>query len=301
MDLLQNDLVSSELEVHNAMASQEINSFVEKFHQLWKAGFTAHLDIDTHAGEAWVGLRVKLGHGREHHREGEHRASFYSKEENSSRQRRRLRRAAARLVQEKKSEETTVKVVSEEVANNVEDEKTDEKKSEANVSLTDDNISKASIAGNEEVFDIVQKKADIIAVEEAPNLIEENVENSVAKAAPAKNVDDADVDVVTVAVVPGVPLKNSDGNDNIAVKTVAMESVAVPPARPAIETVFATAVISHSSSSQVTNDEINYLLRIIRSKEHLNQNITSVDLGSVQSCKENGNKFEHKIQLMVHV
>ena len=122
MDLLQNDLVSSELEVHNAMASQEINSFVEKFHQLWKAGFTAHLDIDTHAGEAWVGLRVKLGHGREHHREGEHRASFYSKEENSSRQRRRHRRAAARLVQEKKSEETTVKV-----ANNVEVGNTTEK------------------------------------------------------------------------------------------------------------------------------------------------------------------------------
>ena len=120
-----------------------------------------------------------------------------------------------------------------------------------------------------------------------------------------KNVDDADadaeVDVVTAAVAPGVPLENRDGNDNLAVKTIAMESVAVPPARPAIETVFATAVISHSSSSQVTNDEINYLLRIIRSKEHLNQNITSVDLGSVQSYKENGNKFEHKIQLMVHV
>ena len=66
-----------------------------------------------------------------------------------------------------------------------------------------------------------------------------------------KNVDDADadaeVDVVTAAVAPGVPLKNSDGNDNLAVKTVAIESAAVPPARPAVETVFATAVISHSS------------------------------------------------------
>ena len=46
---------------------------------------------------------------------------------------------------------------------------------------------------------------------------------------------------------------------------------------------------------------INFLLRIIRSKEHLNQSIISVDLGSVQSCKENGIKFEHKMQLMVHV
>ena len=32
-----------------------------KFHQLWEAGVTAHLDLDTHAGEAWVGLRAQLG------------------------------------------------------------------------------------------------------------------------------------------------------------------------------------------------------------------------------------------------
>ena len=73
------------------------------------------------------------------------------------------------------------------------------------------------------------------------------------------------------------------------------------PARPSVETVFATAVISHSNSSQVTNSDVNYLLRIIRSKEHLNQNILSVDLGSVQSFREDGSKFEHKVQVMVHV
>ena len=100
------------------MASQEIHLFVEKFHQLWKAGPTTHLDIDTHAGEAWMGVRVKLGYGCEHHREGEHPASFHPIEENFSHQHRRLRPAAARLVQDKKSEKTTVRVVSE--ANNVE-------------------------------------------------------------------------------------------------------------------------------------------------------------------------------------
>lgn len=31
------------------------------FHQLWKAGDTAHLDLDTHAGQAWIGLRTPLG------------------------------------------------------------------------------------------------------------------------------------------------------------------------------------------------------------------------------------------------
>ena len=32
------------------------------FHQLWKAGDTAHLNLDTHAGQAWIGLRTPLGH-----------------------------------------------------------------------------------------------------------------------------------------------------------------------------------------------------------------------------------------------
>ena len=39
----------------------ELQSFLLKFHQLWEAGVTAHLDLDTHAGQAWVGLRAQLG------------------------------------------------------------------------------------------------------------------------------------------------------------------------------------------------------------------------------------------------
>ena len=42
------------------MYSTELNSFLSKFHQLKQAGQTAHLDLDTHAGKAWVGLRVML-------------------------------------------------------------------------------------------------------------------------------------------------------------------------------------------------------------------------------------------------
>ena len=44
------------------MVATELDTFVLKFHQLWKAGHTAHLDLDTCAGNAWVGLRVQLGH-----------------------------------------------------------------------------------------------------------------------------------------------------------------------------------------------------------------------------------------------
>ena len=39
----------------------ELQSFILKFHQLWETGVTAHLDLDTHAGQAWVALRAQLG------------------------------------------------------------------------------------------------------------------------------------------------------------------------------------------------------------------------------------------------
>ena len=43
------------------MFHSELNNFVVKFHQLWKAGYNAHLNVDSHAGYAWCGLRVDLG------------------------------------------------------------------------------------------------------------------------------------------------------------------------------------------------------------------------------------------------
>ena len=51
------------------MLVTELDTFVHKFHQLWNAGYNAHLDLDTRAGVAWVGLRVQLGHvpGPLHH------------------------------------------------------------------------------------------------------------------------------------------------------------------------------------------------------------------------------------------
>ena len=42
------------------MLDAELKSFIQKFKQLRGAGLTAHLDLDTHAGQAWVGLRVML-------------------------------------------------------------------------------------------------------------------------------------------------------------------------------------------------------------------------------------------------
>ena len=70
------------------MLSSELDSFILKFKSLWHSGIDAHLDVDTHAGQAWVGLRVGLGHLHHHH--------VQRKKESPSRQRRRARRAEAR-------------------------------------------------------------------------------------------------------------------------------------------------------------------------------------------------------------
>ena len=70
-----------------------VRHFFQKFHQLRKAGVTAHLDLDAHAGTAWVGLRVQLGqvpgpvHHQDHQPHPQRRGPAY--------QRRQERRQAA--------------------------------------------------------------------------------------------------------------------------------------------------------------------------------------------------------------
>ena len=51
------------------MFDKELENFLQKFHQLRRAGLTAHLDLDTFAGQAWVGLRVMLGPVQQKHQD----------------------------------------------------------------------------------------------------------------------------------------------------------------------------------------------------------------------------------------
>ena len=68
-----------------------------KFRKLWKSGVDAHLEVECHAGQAWVGLRLRLGHAEalhpHHHGVGK---------ETPSKKRRRERRTAERQVKEEK-------------------------------------------------------------------------------------------------------------------------------------------------------------------------------------------------------
>ena len=86
------------------MFDRELNSFLLKFHQLRKSGVTAHLDVDTYAGQAWVGLRVMLG-PIQHQPAHRHRSPSYFR-------RQEKRRAARQSSEESDSD----KVVAEQVA-----------------------------------------------------------------------------------------------------------------------------------------------------------------------------------------
>ena len=77
----------------------ELETFIQKFYQLWKAGLSAHLDLDCHAGVASVGLRLRLGHPPP---AGPYNPRVYSppphrKSFSPSYRRRRERRIASRL------------------------------------------------------------------------------------------------------------------------------------------------------------------------------------------------------------
>ena len=90
-----------------ANSMNEINSFLTKFSSLWKAGRDACLQIETHAGQACVTLRLGLGEypGHQHKSEQKNGQNFNcegspshaQKKLSPSKMRRRARRAAARL------------------------------------------------------------------------------------------------------------------------------------------------------------------------------------------------------------
>ena len=95
------------------MFNEELSSFLSKFHQLRLAGQTAHLDIDTFAGKAWVGLRVMLSDDVPvHHQQNTRRRSpsYYRRQE-----RRKAARteAAAESVQTNSDDVTATEEVTE--------------------------------------------------------------------------------------------------------------------------------------------------------------------------------------------
>ena len=91
------------------MLRSELDNFISMFHQLRSKGFTAHLVIDTHAGNAWVGLRVMLGNVQQ-----QHQVNSKSRNRSPSYFRRQERRKAARAAAESQNQNLVNNVNAEE-------------------------------------------------------------------------------------------------------------------------------------------------------------------------------------------
>ena len=141
------------------MEVTEVESFVLKFKQLWKAGHSAHLDLDTHAGDAWVGLRVRLGQEPGLLHQIQHPRKTW---DGPSRQRRRARRAAAR---QQEAEEA--------IHENETEEGIDENSAEAEEANTDQVVKEAK--ENEE-----EKAAATAEIEEETSKFDDRATENVA-------------------------------------------------------------------------------------------------------------------------
>ena len=94
----------------------ELDSLICKFKQVWKSGRAAHFHLETEAGYAWVGLRVRLGQapgplhqGPQHHQAGNRTR------DGPSRQRHRARREAEREAATASATEKVIDAATEEV------------------------------------------------------------------------------------------------------------------------------------------------------------------------------------------
>jgi hypothetical protein len=219
----------------------EVESFVQKFKNLWKSGFSAHLDLDTHSGQAWVGLRVRLGH---HHQVQQPRKA----RNGPSRQRRRARRADARK-------------------ENVEDVETASEAVEAMVTIDAEEANENS----EPVAEEAKENLEPVVAEEA--ISESNADKSVeivAEDATAEN-DDKDTTVVNESATSDY---SAVVQDEVCDDTFYDDEKA---RSDHITVVHAVATFRNSPNDTLSQDDINSLQNYIYSEEHLKRNITKIE------------------------
>ena len=141
------------------MSRSELENFVNKFQQLRQAGYTAHLDVDTHAGKAWVRLHVMLEpmkHSQKTPKQ-RHRSPSYLKRQ----ERRKAERLAARESNDQAEKSQESLVTEEVIADSNED--------------NDDTADVTATVYNCEICDFVSKKESglIIHMSKKHHLIEQ--------------------------------------------------------------------------------------------------------------------------------
>lgn len=281
----------------------ELDTFVQKFRQLWKCGHESHLNVESKNGKAWVNLRLCLDDepGPQHHQP----SNFPKFKTSPSRERRKVRREIARQENVRKESETTF------VAEKAEDVGIKDKvhdNAAVEVARHETTVTTEKLNNTEEGImdevDAVVEVAEHVPTEtnavESEEEVRENASEVANKANEVVDMNNSDV-IVTEDNHEETKAKESIAEKAVDDKSKNEDRIESKPVRPLIEMVYATAVIEESNASKITDAEIKVLSSIIRSKEHLNRNINSLNIGSIQSYEIQGGKFEHIIQIVLSV
>ena len=250
------------------MDHSELGTFIQKFRSLWKCGLDDHLDLDTSAEQAWVGLRVPLGHAPGPYHVIPHHA-YQKKNRNSpSRERRRVRRAADRAA--KAGEAETL----EENENNAEEANLENLDQETEPKETQSDMQE------EVTLDIIEDEI----MEENMNQTAEEVSNtvSVEKETTAVTADDCDDLLSDDVAVSEETVEEVDKVNNVVV-------------------VHATATFEECPDAQLYQDYVESLERFIFNKDHLKRNICKVETSYISSREFRHNTYTHTMSVRLFV
>ena len=274
------------------MYPSELDSFIVKLKNLWKSGYDAHLNVETHAGEAWVNLHARLG-----------LAPFpwplqpqNQRNQNSpSRQRCRARRASARHGKAEETEEVAQKEAEE--LTQEETEKVDTESREIPVNLVVDESTKidAEEAGSTEVKDKVDKDTEIETAE-SPAVEERDTENEkVDKKIEPVEITQKDSDAVQV---------HSDKVTKESAVTEVVDELCTDTeydAKPLEVVVHATAVLENSPHEVIVQEDLDSLEKILFGAKHLTENISKLEAGQRTCRKMRTGVNRHTLELRIVV
>ena len=207
----------------------ELDTFVQKFRQLWKCGHDANLNVESKNGKAWVNLRLCLDDepGPPHQQ-----VNFPKFKTSPSRERRKLRREVARQEDEQARKESEMTIIATEEATDVNVDNVDVKSVEAaeHVPVKADTAENVEEAREETATEVAEKANEVLDNSNSDAIaFKENNEVTEAK----EGVIEKDVN------------DDCDSNNKKA-------SQAEPrPVRPSIEVVFATAAIEKSNTNKI--------------------------------------------------
>ena len=251
------------------MVPSELENFVNKFRQLWSKGFTAHLDLDTHAGKAWVGLRMQLDS-----------PGYPSNPPRSTaRQRRRERREASRKVNNAEKASCT-------------DEDFNDHENTPTVKC-DNVVLNAEVINSVELptenVDIVTESAVDIQTEEVAVTMTGEEDKEMTEEANNVSLKENEMDAANAPV--------SESEESNAKVTDSSNKDLVPDVIP----VYCTATLDNCPDEVLSQEYGQSLRRFIHSEQHLKENVVSSDITHMSTRSLRNNKFVHTVSIIMHV